>query len=91
MNRWRRARLLSGLLLVAACSRPLPEQDSPGAVAYVRECGLCHPAHHPAALTAAMWRYQVARMAEMRARRGLPPIASADEKLILEYLTSHAG
>jgi hypothetical protein len=80
-----------GVLLLAACSRPLPDDSSPGAVAYVQQCGLCHPAHHPGLLTSEMWKIQVARMAEIRARRGLPPLAPAEEKLILDYLTSHAG
>jgi hypothetical protein len=80
------------LLLAAACSQqPLPDAASPGAVVYAQQCGLCHPAHQPALLTAEMWKIQVARMAEMRVRRGLQPLSASDEKLILGYLTSHAG
>ncbi len=81
--------LIAGAL--AACSRELPDPESPGAVVYVRECGVCHAPLHPGLLTAEMWKIQVARMADMRVRRNLPPISPADEKLILEYLTSHAG
>jgi hypothetical protein len=79
------------LVLLAACSRPLPDPDSQEAIVYVQQCGLCHPAHHPGLLTAEMWKIQVARMADMRARRNLPPLTPAEEKMILEYLTSHAG
>jgi hypothetical protein len=79
------------LLALAGCSRPLPDADSPGAVAYAQQCGLCHPAHQPSLLTAEMWKIQVARMMEMRARRGLPPLTTAQQQVILDYLTSHAG
>jgi hypothetical protein len=85
---------LSGvlLLLVSACSeQPLPDAATPGAIAYAQQCALCHPVHQPTVLTAEMWKIQVARMAEMRSRRGLPPLAASEEKLILDYLTSHAG
>jgi mono/diheme cytochrome c family protein len=86
----RRASL--ALLLVIGCSpQPLPDAGSPGAVAYAQQCGLCHPAHQPSLLTGAMWKVQVTRMAEMRARRGMPALTAGEEKLILEYLTSHAG
>ena len=89
--RRRLRRALGGALLLAACSRPLPDATTPGAVAYAQQCGLCHPAHHPGLLTAEMWKVQVARMAEFRARRGLGPLSSHEERLILDYLTSHAG
>lgn len=80
------------LLLVGGCSpQPLPDAGSPGALAYAQQCGLCHPAHQPSLLTAAMWKVQMTRMAEMRARRGIPPLTAGEEKLIFEYLTSHAG
>ena len=90
--RARRPRTSALLLLAAACSQqPLPDAASPGAVAYAQQCGLCHPAHQPTSLTAEMWKIQVARMAEMRVRRGLQPLSASDERLILDYLTSHAG
>jgi hypothetical protein len=74
-----------------ACSRPLPDPDSPGAKAYVQECGLCHAPHDPGLLTPAMWQVQVERMEEQRRRRGLPPMTPDQTKLILDYLTAHAG
>ncbi|HEY8517593.1 MAG TPA: hypothetical protein VIS07_18940 [Candidatus Binatia bacterium] len=86
--RWLRLALL---LVLAACSRPLPDESSPGALVYVQQCGLCHPPHHPGLMKAEMWKVQVARMAEIRARRGLPPLSPTEEKLILDYLTRHSG
>jgi hypothetical protein len=86
-------RVAAGLLLaLAGCApQPLPDADSPGAIAYAQQCGLCHPAHQPSLLTAEMWKIQVARMMELRTRRGLPPLSAAEQQLILDYLTSHAG
>jgi hypothetical protein len=80
-------RVAAGLLLaLAGCApQPLPDADSPGAIAYAQQCGLCHPAHQPSLLTAEMWKIQV------RTRRGLPPLSAAEQQLILDYLTSHAG
>ena len=81
----------AALLALASCARPLPDADSPGAVTYAQQCGLCHPPHQPSSMTAEMWKIQVARMMEMRARRGLPPLTSAEQRVILDYLTSLAG
>ena len=81
----------AALLALAGCARPLPDADSPGAIAYVQQCGLCHPPHQPSSMTAEMWKVQVSRMMEMRARRGLPPLTGAQQQVILDYLTSHAG
>jgi hypothetical protein len=87
-----RLRVLPLLLAATACTqKPLPDAGSPGAIAYVQQCGVCHALHQPGVMTAEMWKIQVARMAEMRARRGLAPLGAAQEKLILDYLTSHAG
>jgi hypothetical protein len=92
LNRQRRTRSSALWLLAAACSqRPLPDAATPGAVAYAQQCGLCHPVQQPTLLTAEMWKIQVARMAEKRMRRGLQPLSVSEEKLILDYLTSHAG
>ena len=75
----------------AGCSRPLPESDSPGATAYVRECGVCHVAIHPGMMTAAMWDLQIKRMEEIRRRRGMPQITPHDLASIEAYLRAHAG
>jgi len=79
------------LLLAAGCTRPLPEAESPAAKLYVAQCGMCHVAYHPGLMTPAMWEVQVARMDEQRSRRGLPPLAADDRRVILEYLRAHAG
>jgi hypothetical protein len=75
----------------AACAQPLPDAQSAGAKAYVQECGVCHAPHQPGLLTAAMWKVQFARMEQIRQQRGLPPTTAASQKLILDYLTTHAG
>jgi len=77
--------------VVAACSRPLPESDSPEARVYVRECSLCHPPIQPGLMTPAMWRIQVDRMDELRRRRGLAPLEASQRAIILRYLDRNAG
>ena len=42
-------------------------------------------------MTADMWRYQVDRMRALFAERGIPWLAPADERALLDYVTSHAG
>lgn len=78
-------------LLAAGCTRPLPDPGSPGAVAYAAQCGICHVPYQPGSMTFAMWEIQVARMDELRARRGVPPLADADRRAILDYLKAHSG
>ena len=78
-------------LAAAGCARPLPDAESPAARTYAEQCGFCHRPYAPSLLTAAMWEIQVARMDEMRARRGVPPLAATDRATILEYLRAHAG
>jgi len=90
--RSRRARRMAlALGVVAACSRPLPESDSPEARVYVRECSLCHPPIQPGLMTPAMWRIQVDRMDELRRRRGLAPLEASQRAIILRYLDRNAG
>ena len=83
--------IMVALLLPFGCSRPLPENDSVQARVYVSECGMCHPPIHPRVMTSAMWRIQVERMDELRARRGLPALSAGHRNLILEYLDRNAG
>jgi hypothetical protein len=83
--------LLAVVILLEACSSPLPEPDSPTARLYVKECGTCHAAYPPHLLRPAMWRIQVERMADLRRRKGMPPLTAVDERAILDYLTRHAG
>jgi hypothetical protein len=79
------------LAATVACSRPLPDSESPEARVYLQECASCHPPIHPGALTPAMWRIQVDRMDELRRRRGFPPLAASHRELILRYLDRNAG
>ena len=85
---------LSGalLLLAAACSQqPLPDATTPGAVAYAQQCGLCHPVDQPRVMTAEMWKVQVARMQALFAQRGIPALTPDEERVLIDYLTAHAG
>ncbi len=79
------------LLLVGACSPPLPDAESPAARLYARECGICHVAYPPHMLKPAMWEMQMGRMALLRSQRGLSPLPPPDAKAILDYLKKHAG
>jgi mono/diheme cytochrome c family protein len=87
---WPRLAIAAGIAF-AACARPLPDAESPGARAYAAQCGMCHRPYPPGVLTSAMWDIQVARMDEMRRRRGMPPLGDTERRLILEYLHAHAG
>ena len=77
-------------MVLASCSRPLPEAESPGAKLYVSHCGSCHAAQNPGSLTATMWKVQVDRMdSKLRAAGKVPP-AGAEREAILEYLARNA-
>jgi hypothetical protein len=41
-------------------------------------------------MTAAMWRFQVERMREQFARRGLAWLAPEEERALLDWLVRHA-
>ena len=88
----RRARVavFGSLVIVAGCTHPLPDADSPGAQLYQARCGTCHPLHEPRALTAAMWEVQVERMRETMRRRGATPLTADEQALVLTYLKAHA-
>ncbi len=88
----RAAALLGGALLLAAgCGPSLPDPESPGARVLASRCGGCHRVYAPGTMTADMWRFQLDRMHQLFAQRGLPWLAPADEQALLEYVTSHAG
>lgn len=82
-----------GLILVGAtgCGPSLPEPESQGAQVLAQRCGACHRVYQPSLLTAEMWRYQVGRMRELFAQRGVPWLLPADEQALLDYLAKHAG
>ncbi len=86
-----RRALLVGLTVAAGCAPSLPDPGSRGAQVLAERCGGCHRVYAPSLLTAAMWRYQVDRMREQFAQRGLPWLSPADEQALLAYLARHAG
>jgi hypothetical protein len=79
------------LALVAACGPSLPDADQPGARVMQARCSGCHRLYPPASMTLDMWRFQVERMREQFARRGLPWLVPAEESALLDYLAAHAG
>ena len=54
-------------------------------------CGGCHRVYAPSTMTADMWKVQVARMQALFAQRGIPPLTADDQRVLMEYLTAHAG
>jgi hypothetical protein len=78
-------------VLLASCSRPLPEEDSPDAKLYAARCGTCHAPHQPHALTPAMWKVQVDRMDKKFRDARIQPPTPAEKEQILGYLARHAG
>ncbi len=85
--------VLLPLLLIgtAACNPSLPEGDSPKAKLYRQRCSGCHRLYAPGVLTAAMWRFMVARMEEEFRRRGVRPLTPYEKKAILSYLEKHSA
>jgi hypothetical protein len=79
------------LSLVVGCAPSLPEPESRGAQVLSERCGGCHRVYAPSLMTAEMWRYQVDRMRELFATQGVPWLSPADERTLLDYLTTHAG
>lgn len=84
--------LLVGLVLAGGgCGGSLPDPESPGAQVLVARCGGCHRVYAPGSMTAEMWRFQLGRMRALFADRGIPWLAPADERALLDYLIAHAG
>lgn len=78
-------------LLLASCSKPLPEADSPDAKLYAARCGTCHVAYQPGTLTPHMWQIQVDRMDQKYRAAGTQPPTGAEKEQLMAYLTRHAG
>lgn len=77
---------------LTACDAKLPEPDSPAAQLYARRCGSgCHRVYAPGSMKYEMWRITMERMRREYPAKGLPPLTSAEEELILDYLRRHAG
>jgi len=69
----------------------MPDEGSYAAQLYVKRCGQCHQAYNPSLMTAAMWEVQVDRMQERMRQIGISPLSADERKVILDYLSSHAG
>ena len=54
-------------------------------------CGGCHRLYAPATMTLETWRFQVDRMREQFARRGLPWLTAEEQSALMDYLAAHAG
>lgn len=78
------------LLVVAACSRPLPEPESPGAQVFAQRCGECHRVYSPGSMTWPMWEYQLGRMKLLFTRLRRPWLTPEEEALVTDYLQRHA-
>ena len=90
MPRVGRVALVGSIVIVAGCTRALPDAGSPGAQVYAARCGTCHEPHDPHSLTAAMWGVQVDRMQETMRRRGVTPLDEHEKTLVLDYLRRYA-
>ena len=90
MGRARPICVIGSLALVAGCTSPLPDADSPGALLYQARCGTCHAPFQPRTLTTAMWAIQVERMRETMRRGGTSPLTEEEERVVLAYLGAHA-
>jgi hypothetical protein len=81
-----------GFALVAACSRSLPDPESPGAQLYQARCASgCHRLYNPGSMTSAMWEIQVDRMQQELARGGLAPFSEQERRLVLRYLRAYSS
>jgi hypothetical protein len=83
--------LLIVLLSVAGCNAELPDANAPGAVVMAQRCSGCHRVYAPASMTMEMWKYQLGRMHQLFAQRGLQWLSPEEEQTVLAYLEQHAG
>lgn len=77
-------------VLAAGCDARLPDPESQGARLYAARCTGCHRLYAPEVLTSEMWKITVVRMQGELARRGLPPLSSDDQAVLLDYLDRHS-
>lgn len=83
--------VLALCLLLPACSRPLPEENSRAAALYRARCGSCHAPFQPELLTDAMWRAMVERMEKGEMRRAGLGLEPAERRELLAYLVRNAA
>ena len=77
--------------LLAGCGAALPDPGSPGARVLQTRCAACHRVYAPGSMTIETWRFQLGRMRELFAQRGIPWLAPDEERALTEYLAAHAG
>jgi len=84
-------------LALGACdfssSRPqtdYPDQQSQGFKVYAHNCSECHAPPLPASHPAGEWPGVIARMQQHLTERSMPPISTADELVLRDYLIAHA-
>jgi hypothetical protein len=56
-----------------------------------QRCGGCHRVYAPASMTMEMWKFQLGRMQQLFAQRGLPWLSPDEEQAVFAYLAQHAG
>lgn len=94
----RRTILIVTLLALAACQqapnnkpkRVYPDAQSAAFAVYMRSCSECHAPPLPKVHLATEWPGVIARMQMHIVERSMAPITAADEKVIRDYLVSHA-
>jgi len=78
--------------VVAGCDARIPDAESAGGRLYAARCASgCHRLYAPALMKFEMWKITVERMQGELARRGVPTLSPAEERLLLDYLKRHSG
>ena len=90
-NAWRFGLALAILSFSVGCNPSLPDPDSDGAQLFARRCAGCHRLYAPGSMTYPMWALTIKRMQGESVRRGIAPLTTEEEKVILEYLRMHGG
>lgn len=86
--------LLSAALAAAAVQAQVPTDEKrivagTGAEVVAAKCGVCHDLSHitRSRLARGEWEDNLAMMV----KRGMPPLAAAENTLVIDYLTQHYG
>jgi Dihaem cytochrome c len=79
------------MLVLAGCSRPLPEAGTASAVLYEARCGSCHRAVNPASMKYALWEMVLPRMEQRMHEAHLPPLSEDESASIRDYLKRNSS
>jgi len=82
---------IGAVLVVAACSKPLPEEGSAAAELYRQRCGTCHRPVSPSSMKFALWRMMLPRMEERMRQAGQPPLSNEERTTLESYLERNGG